>query len=101
MVADTYFYDLLSVSPDASDAELKKAYRKASLVNHPDKNPGDGEASARFQEISAAYEVLSEPKRRKEYDDFGPEEPSLGGGRGGSMGAADMDDIFSELGRSR
>lgn len=95
MVADTYYYDLLGVAPSASESELKKAYRKASLANHPDKNPGDEEASARFQEINAAYEVLSDPQARREYDEWGPEGPSMGGP--GGAGGPDMDDIFAQM----
>lgn len=72
MVADTHFYDLLGVSPSCSASELKRAYHKASLANHPDKNPDDAEAaSVRFQEISAAYEVLSEDDARAMYDQYG------------------------------
>ena len=99
MVADTHYYDLLGVAPEASESELKKAYRKASLQNHPDKNPGDEEASARFQEINAAYEVLSDTQRRREYDEFGLDGPGGMGGMGGGMGGADMDDILGEHSR--
>ncbi|PWN25260.1 DnaJ-domain-containing protein [Jaminaea rosea] len=95
MVADTYYYDLLGTDPSASPAELKKAYRKASLANHPDKNPGDEEASARFQEINAAYEVLSDPSSRASYDEWGPDGP--GGGPGGAGGGPDMDDLFAQM----
>jgi DnaJ-class molecular chaperone len=94
---DTALYDLLGVSPEASDAELKKAYRKQSLANHPDKNPGDEAASARFQEISSAYETLADPDTRAAYDRYGPE--GMNGGAGG-MGGADMDDIFGEYYRT-
>ncbi|CAO1615740.1 unnamed protein product [Sympodiomycopsis kandeliae] len=93
MVVDTTLYDLLNVDPSATEAELKKAYRKASLANHPDKNPGNEEAHSRFQEINAAYETLSDPDTRAAYDRYGPEQP--GGGGGG--GAPDMDDIFAQM----
>jgi len=54
-VVDTTYYDLLNVSPSASDLELKKAYRRAALINHPDKNPGDEEAQYRFQEACSSH----------------------------------------------
>ena len=76
-----------SVAPDATDAEIKKAYKKQSLANHPDKNPGDENAQVRFQEVSAAYETLSDPDERAAYDRYG----EGGDPRGG---APDMDDIF-------
>lgn len=95
MVTDTAYYDLLGVDPSVNDGDLKKAYRKASLANHPDKNPGDEGASLRFQEISEAYETLSDPDKRAAYDRYGPEGGPAGmGGMGG--GGADMDDIFGE-----
>ncbi|CAD6888655.1 unnamed protein product [Tilletia laevis] len=89
MVADTELYDLLAIAPDASEQEIKQAFRKQSLAHHPDKNPGDETASARFQEISAAYETLSDPDARAAYDRYG----TLGGGDAGGPGP-DMDDIF-------
>ncbi|KAK0530739.1 hypothetical protein OC834_003206 [Tilletia horrida] len=94
MVADTELYDVLGVAPDASEQELKQAFRKQSLAHHPDKNPGDETASARFQEISAAYETLSDPDARAAYDRYG----TVGGGGGGGGGdgpGPDMDEFFS------
>ncbi|KAK0546614.1 hypothetical protein OC845_004512 [Tilletia horrida] len=90
MVADTELYDLLGVAPEASEQELKQAFRKQSLAHHPDKNPGDDTASARFQEINAAYEILSDPDTRAAYDRYGTTGPADGGGPG-----PDMDDLFS------
>ena len=62
------FYKILGVSKDVTQAELKKAYRKLAKDNHPDLHPGDAKAEARFKDISEAYDVLSDPEQRKEYD---------------------------------
>ncbi|KAK4056659.1 Type I HSP40 co-chaperone [Microbotryomycetes sp. JL221] len=90
MVAETKLYDLLGVSPDCSEAELKKAYRKKALLLHPDKNPNAGDE---FKEVSHAYEVLSDGEKRRLYDQFGEEGLSGGGG----MGGMDPQDLFSQL----
>lgn len=66
-------YDVLGVAPDSSPAQIKKAYRKLSLKYHPDKNPGDEEANRKFQEVSAAYETLSDPDKKVLYDSGGEE----------------------------
>ena len=73
MVVDTSYYDALGVKPDASELEIKKAYRKLAITTHPDKNPGDESAHARFQAIGEAYQVLSEPQLRAAYDKYGKE----------------------------
>ena len=65
------FYDALGVSKKASQDEIKKAYRKLARQYHPDTNPGDNEAEERFKEIQGAYDVLSDPEKRKQYDTFG------------------------------
>jgi molecular chaperone DnaJ len=65
------FYEVLSVSKNASDSEIKKAFRKMARKYHPDVNPGDKTAEQRFKEINEAYEVLSDPKKRQQYDQFG------------------------------
>ncbi|MCY4422194.1 MAG: J domain-containing protein, partial [Acidimicrobiaceae bacterium] len=82
-------YETLGVDRDATDEELKRAYRKMARRYHPDANPGDPEAEARFKEVSAAYEVLSDAERRSLYDRFGTDDPNaaraadpFGGGLG-------------------
>ncbi|MEA5468026.1 DnaJ domain-containing protein, partial [Spirulina sp. 06S082] len=65
------YYAILGVSKTSSAEEIKKSFRKLALKYHPDRNPGDQKAEARFKEISEAYEVLSDPDKRKKYDQFG------------------------------
>ncbi|KAK4508084.1 hypothetical protein PRZ48_001822 [Zasmidium cellare] len=73
MVVDTAYYDALGVKPDATEIEIKKAYRKLAIKLHPDKNPDDPTASEKFQAVGEAYQVLSEPELRKQYDTLGKE----------------------------
>ncbi|KAL8932605.1 MAG: hypothetical protein Q9216_006759 [Gyalolechia sp. 2 TL-2023] len=80
MVAETAYYDALGVAPTATELEIKKAYRKLAITTHPDKNPGDETAHARFQAIGEAYQVLSNEELRKRYDKFGKSEAVPGGG---------------------
>lgn len=89
------YYDVLGVSRDAEATEIKKAYRKLALKYHPDKNPDDKEAEAKFKEAAEAYEVLSNSEKRAKYDRFGHAGMGGGGFGGGSM---NMDDIFSQFG---
>lgn len=71
MAAKRDFYEVLGVSKTASDAEIKKAYRKLAKKYHPDSNPNDAVAAERFKEINEAYDVLSDPEKKKLYDRFG------------------------------
>lgn len=93
------YYEVLGLSKDASEAEIKKAYRKLAIKYHPDKNPGDTEAEAKFKEAAEAYEVLSDSQKRQRYDRFG--HAGMGGaagGGGGFGGGMSMDDIFEQFG---
>lgn len=80
MVVDTTYYDALAVPPNATELQIKKAYKKLAITTHPDKNPGDETAHARFQAIGEAYQVLSNEDLRKRYDQFGKQEAMPGGG---------------------
>ena len=91
------YYEVLGVSKNASDAELKKAYRKLALKYHPDKNPDDSEAETKFKEAAEAYEVLSNKDKRARYDQFG--HAGMGGAASGGFGGGmNMEDIFSQFG---
>jgi molecular chaperone DnaJ len=93
------YYGILGVRRDASAEEIKRAYRKLARDYHPDRNPGDAKAEERFKEIGAAYEVLKDPEKRKEYDSGGVFGGfGRGGGPGGGFaGAANVGDIFSTI----
>src|SRR5438034_3982717 len=75
-------YDVLGVSRTASEDDITKAYRKLARQHHPDRNPGDKAAEARFKDISAAYEVLSDKQKRTQYDQFGAAGPGFPNGEG-------------------
>lgn len=88
------YYDVLGVSRNADQAEIKSAYRKLAIKYHPDKNPGNAEAEEKFKEAAEAYEILSNPEKRQRYDRFGHSGASGGFGGGGM----NMEDIFSQFG---
>ena len=81
------YYEVLGVDRGADDATLKKAYRKLAKKYHPDMNPGDKEAEAKFKEATEAYGVLSDPDKRRQYDQFGHAAFENGGGGAGAGGA--------------
>lgn len=90
------YYEILDVPRNASEAEIKKAYRQMAIKFHPDKNPNNKEAEEKFKEAAEAYEVLSNPEKRSRYDQFG--HSGLGNQSGFSGGGMSMDDIFSNFG---
>lgn len=93
------FYEILSVSKNATNDEIKKAYRKKAIEFHPDKNPGNKEAEDKFKEAAEAYEILSDPQKRQRYDQFGHAGVGGAASGGGFSGAGmSMDDIFSHFG---
>jgi molecular chaperone DnaJ len=108
MAAVKELYETLGVSKDASQDEIKKAYRKLARQYHPDANPGDDSAEERFKEVQSAYDVLSDPEKRKQYDRFGAQNGRGGPGPGGFnfegfdvSDLGDLGDIFGGLFGSR
>ncbi len=90
------YYEVLGVDKNADDAALKKAYRVLAKKYHPDTNPGDAEAEAKFKEASEAYGILSDPDKRRQYDQFG--HAAFENGGGGGYTNMNMDDIFGSFG---
>ncbi len=93
------FYEVLGVERGASEADLKKAYRRLAMKYHPDRNPGDKEAEDKFKEANEAYEVLSDASKRAAYDQYGHAgvDPNMGGGAGAGFGGASFSDIFGDV----
>lgn len=92
------YYQLLGVSRNASDDEIKKSFRRLAMKYHPDRNRDNPEAEEQFKKIKEAHDVLSDPKKRSAYDQFGHAgvDPSMGGG-GGGFGGANFSDIFGDV----
>jgi molecular chaperone DnaJ len=93
------FYDILGVNRDASDDEIKKAYRKLAMKYHPDRNPDSKEAEDKFKEAKEAYEILSDGQKRAAYDQYGHAgvDPNMGGGAGGGQGFGGFGDAFGDI----
>lgn len=94
-IADSAYYDTLGVGPDASEAEIKKAYRRLAVEYHPDRNQGSKEAEEKFKQLAEAYSVLSDPDKRRLYDQFGKDGLK---GAGFAPGFSSVEDIFSSFG---
>jgi molecular chaperone DnaJ len=95
-MAQRDYYEVLGVSKDVSEADLKKAYRRLAMKHHPDRNPDDAESEVKFKEAKLAYEVLSNPQKRQAYDRFG--HAGVDQGQGGMGGGADaFSDIFGDV----
>ena len=92
------YYEVLGLDKNASEDDIKKAYRKLAIKYHPDRNPGDKKAEEKFKEAAEAYDVLHDPQKRQQYDQFGFNGPQGGFGGGFGGGGMDMDDIFSMFG---
>ena len=95
-MADKDFYEILGLSKNASDSEIKKSYRKLAMKYHPDRNQGNKEAEKKFKEASAAYEILKDPEKRSAYDQFG-HDAFRQGGQGGAQGFGDFAGGFSDI----
>ena len=92
------YYEVLGVDKNATEDQIKKAYRTIAIKYHPDRKPGNKEAEEKFKEAAEAYDVLHDPQKRQQYDTFGFNGPGAGGGFGGFGTSMNMDDIFSMFG---
>ena len=90
------YYEVLGAAKEASADELRRAYKKLAIKYHPDKNPDNKEAEEKFKEAAEAYDVLSDEKKRAQYDRFGHQGLNSGGG-GGHQGFSGFEDIFSHF----
>ncbi len=97
MAAKRDYYEILEITREATDTEIKRSYRKLAVQFHPDKNPGDPAAEEKFKELGEAYDVISDPDKRSAYDRFGHAAFSQGGRAGGGGGFHDPFDIFREV----
>lgn len=98
-MAKSDYYEILGISRDADEREIKKSYKRLAVKFHPDRNPGSISAETKFKEIKEAYEVLSNPEKRAAYDQYGHtvfEQSSMGGG-GSNSGSSDFGDIFGDV----
>jgi len=91
------YYEVLGVSRNASEADIKKAYRRLAMKYHPDRNAGDTSTEQQFVEAKEAYEVLTDPKKRSAYDQFGHAGVGAGGFGGGGPGGFGGDGAFSDI----
>jgi molecular chaperone DnaJ len=91
------YYELLGVNRNASEDDIKKAYRKLALQHHPDRNPGDKQAEEKFKEVSEAYSVLCDPQKRAQYDQFGHAAFGDGGPFSGADFSGGFEDIFGDI----
>ena len=89
-------YSILETNKNASDDEIKKAYKKSALKHHPDRNPNNPEATAKFQEVGKAFATLGDPEKRKRYDQFGVIDGE-NDGQGNGMGGMNPFDIFQNM----
>ena len=96
-MAKSDYYEVLGVPRNGDEREIKKAYKRLAMKFHPDRNPGDKEAEAKFKEIKEAYEILNDPQKRAAYDQYGHAAFEQGGMGGGGAAGADFTDIFGDV----
>src|SRR5699024_1943804 len=99
-MAKNDYYEVLGVSREASEQEIKKAYKRLAMKYHPDRNKGDKDAENKFKEVKEAYEILSDAQKRAAYDQYGHAAFEAGGRSGfggGGFNGADFGDVFSDI----